>query len=94
MEELVLKCAEFGILGVIVLLLLTSGLKSLNKLAETTALLSESQKALAESVAKLTEKVSGFSYQLDGIERHLEKLDENQSRNFDELRNLIKSHKE
>lgn len=90
MEDLILKCAEFGILGVIVLLLLTSGLKSLNKLAETTALLTQSQKALAETVAKLTEKVTGFSYQLDGLERHLDKLDESQSRNFEELRHLIK----
>ena len=93
MEEIILKCAEFGVLGVIVLILLTKGLTSLNELARTTATLSESQKALAETIAKLTEKVAGFGYQIEGIERRLDKLEDLQTRNFNELRVLIKNKK-
>lgn len=93
MEEIILKCAEFGVLGVIVLILLTKGLTSLNELAKTTATLSESQKALAETISKLTEKVAGFGFQIDGIERRLDKLEELYSRSVEELRNLIKSHR-
>lgn len=97
MEDFVLKCAEFGVLGVIVLLLLTRGLTILNELSKTTVTLSESQKALADSINKLAEKVaamdtriSNFAYQIEGIERRLEKLEENSARNFGELRDLIK----
>lgn len=94
MEDLILKCAEFGILGVVVLLLLTKGLSSLNELSKTTATLSESQKALAEVLTKLSEKVSGMSYQMDAINRRLDKLEETYARNFAELRNLITGKKE
>ena len=90
MEDLILKCAEFGILGVVVLILLTKGLSSLNELAKTTAMLSQSQKALAETIAKLTEKVAGFGFQLEGIERRLDKLEEIYSRSFEKLSNLIR----
>ena len=90
MEDLILKCAEFGILGVIVLLLLTSGLKSLNELAKTTTTLSESQKALAESIGKLADKVAGVKFQIEGIERRLDKLEDLHARNFAEIRNLLK----
>lgn len=90
MEDLILKCAEFGILGIITLLLLTKGLSSLNELSKATTTLCESQKALAESITKLAEKVTGFGYQIEGIERRLDKLEEMHARNFDELRNLIK----
>lgn len=90
MEDLILKCAEFGILGVIVLLLLTSGLKSLNELTKTTTTLAQSQKALAESIGKLADKVAGVKYQIEGIERRLDKLEDLYSRNFAELRNLLK----
>ena len=97
MEDFVLKCAEFGVLGVIVLLLLTRGLTILNELSKTTVTLSESQKALADSINKLAEKVasmdtriSNFAYQIEGIERRLDKLEEHSARNFSELRDLIK----
>lgn len=91
MEDLLLKCAEFGILGVVTLLLLTKGLSSLTELAKTTATLSQSQKALAESITKLTEKINSFSFQLSDIEKRLDKLEENSARNFHELRDLITS---
>lgn len=101
MEDTILKCAEFGILGVITLLLLTKGLSSLNELTKTTAVLSEAQKALADSISKLAEKVanmdarlSNVAFQIDGIEKRLDKLEETSARNFNSLRDLIKSKKE
>lgn len=97
MEETILNYAEFGILGIFSLLLLTKGLNSVIELTKTSALLSESQKALADSVTKLAEKVadvgtrlSSLSFQIEGIERRLDKLEENSARNFNELRDLIK----
>ena len=97
MEEAFLKYAEFGILGVVTLLLLTKGLTALNELTKTTASLSDAQKALADSIAKLADKVSdlgsrvnAFGFQIDGIQKRLDKLEENAVRNFNELRDLIK----
>lgn len=97
MEDLILKCAEFGILGIVTLLLLSKGLSSLNDLAKTTAMLSDSQKILAESIAKLAEKVSAMdtrlsnvAFQIEGIDKRLDKLEETYARNSTELRELIK----
>lgn len=97
MEDFVLKCAEFGVLGVIVLLLLTRGLSALNELSKTTTILSKSQEALAGSINKLAEKVANMDtriinvgYQIEGVERRLDKLEESSARNFNELRDLIK----
>jgi len=97
MEETILNYAEFGILGIFSLLLLTKGLNSIIELTKTTAILSESQKALADSVTKLAEKVaemgtrlSSLGYQIEGVERRLDKLEEHSARNFNELRELIK----
>ena len=97
MEGTILDYAEFGILGIFSLLLLTKGLNSVIELTKTTAILSESQKALADSVTKLAEKVadvgtrlSSLGYQIEGVERRLDKLEENSARNFNELRDLIR----
>ena len=97
MEEAILKYAEFGILGVVTLLLLTKGLSTLTELTKTTATLSEAQKALADSITKLAEKVADMgarlnnvAFQIEGIEKRLDKLEENSSRNFIEIRDLIK----
>lgn len=97
MEEAILKYAEFGILGVVTLLLLTKGLSTLTKLTETTATLSLAQKALADSITKLADKVAdmgsklnSFAFQISGVEKRLDKLEENSAKNFNELRDLIK----
>lgn len=97
MEDTILKYAEFGVLGVITLILLTKGLNALNELARTTATLSDAQKALADSIAKLADKVAtigekmnSVSFQIEGIEKRLDKLEENTARNFNELRDMIK----
>ena len=98
MEDSILKYSEFGVLSVITLLLLTKGISALNKLSETTTALSEAQKALADSIKTLAEKVSDMgsrlsnvTFQIEGIEKRLDKLEENSTRNFNELRDLIKS---
>ena len=52
MEDAILNYAEFGILGVVTLLLLTKGLSALTELTKTTATLSDSQKALADSITR------------------------------------------
>ena len=99
MEESILKYAEFGILGVITLLLLTKGINSLIKLSETTAKLADSQKTLADSINKLADRVvnmdirlSNFGHQIENIEKHLEKFEDNFSQNFNELRDFIKNN--
>lgn len=101
MEESILKYAEFGVLGIVTLLLLTKGLTALNELTKTTATLSEAQKALADSIKTLAEKVSDMgsrlsnvTIQIEGIEKRLDKLEENSTRNFSELRDLIKSKRQ
>jgi len=76
MEDTILKFAEFGVLGVFSLLMLTKGLSNLADLNKSTASLSEAQKALAESITKLSEKVHGFSFQLADIEKRLDKIEE------------------
>lgn len=97
MEDTILKYAEFGVLGVITLILLTKGLNALNELARTTATLSEAQKALADSITKLTDKVAtigekmnSVSFQVEGIEKRLDKVEDCMKRNFNELRDMIK----
>ena len=90
MEELILKCAEFGILGVIVLLLLTKGAASLTELTKTTATLSDSIAKLADKIADMGTLINNVTFQIAGIEKRLDKLEENSVRNFCELRELIK----
>ena len=89
MEDAILKYAEFGIMGVFSLIMLTKGLTNLSELNKSTAALSESQKALADSITKLSEKIHSFSFQLNDIEKSLDKLEGNSARNFTELRDLI-----
>lgn len=97
MEDSILKYSEFGVLGIITLLLLTKGIGSLNKLSETTTALSEAQKALADSISKLAERVTDMgarlnnvAFQIEGIEKRLDKLEESTARNFAELCELLK----
>ena len=89
MEDLVLKCAEFGILGVITLLLPTKGLTALNAITQATTALTESISKLTEKVSSLDIKLETLKYQIEGLEKRIDKLEENSSRNFNELRTLI-----
>ena len=100
MEEMILKYAEFGVLGVITLLLLTKGLSTLNTLTQTMATFSDSQKALADSIAKLADKISEMSvqlgtlsFQITNLEKRIDKLEENSVKNFMELKNCLSTRK-
>ena len=87
MEEMILKYAEFGVLGVITLLLLTKGLSTLNVLTQTMAGFSEVQKALTATIAKLTDRLSATDSKVSNLERELRDL----ISDFLELKQLIKS---
>ena len=91
MEDMLVKYAEFGIVGVFSLILLTKGLTNLSELNKSTAALSESQKALADSITKLSEKIHSFSFQLADIDKRLAKLEENSARAFNEIHHYINS---
>lgn len=67
LEEIVLKCAEFGVLGVIVLLLLTRGITALNSLTQ-------SQTVLAESINRLYKEVAVIDNRVDTIDREIKQM--------------------
>ena len=61
MEELIMKTAEFGVLGVITFYLLTKGTSEIDKLAE-------SNKKLAEAVDKFFAKVGTIDVRVGNID--------------------------
>lgn len=67
LEEIILKCAEFGVLGVIVLLLLTRGITALNSLTQ-------SQTVLAESINRLYKEVAVIDNRVDTIDREIKQM--------------------
>ena len=80
MEEIILKCAEFGILGVFSLLMLTKGLSALNTL-------SDSQKTLAAAIDKLADKINSMDGRISNIEREVRDL----RGDFLETKQMLKS---
>ena len=62
-----LKCAEFGVLGVIVLLLLTRGITALNSLTQ-------SQTVLADSINRLYKEVAVLDNRVDVIDREIKQM--------------------
>ena len=80
MEEIILKCAEFGILGVFSLLMLTKGLSALNTL-------SDSQKTLAAAIDKLADKINSMDGRISNIEREVRDL----RSDFLETKQMLKS---
>jgi len=71
MEELVLKYAEFGVVGVITLLLLTKGLTVLNQLTQSVTALTKSQESLTTAVTRQSEKLFIMDGKVTAIEREL-----------------------
>ena len=61
MEDLIMKTAEFGVLGVITFYLLTKGTAEIDKLAE-------SNKRLAGTIDKLDTKISNIDVRIGSIE--------------------------
>lgn len=80
MEEMILKYAEFGVLGIITLLLLTKGLSALKTL-------SDSQKTLAAAIDKLADKINSMDSRIVNIEREMRDL----RNDLLETKQLIKS---
>jgi len=71
MEELVLKYAEFGVVGVITLLLLTKGLTVLNQLTQSVTALTKSQESSTTAVTRQSEKLFIMDGKVTAIEREL-----------------------
>ena len=67
MEDILLKSAELGALGIFCLLLLTKGLNSLTAL-------SDSQKALTQAIEKFTDKINSMDSRITNIERDVLEL--------------------
>ena len=67
MEDLIMKTAEFGVLGVITFYLLTKGTAEIDKLAE-------SNKRLADAIDKLYSKISNIDVRIGSIEFNLRSM--------------------
>ena len=67
MEDLIMKSAEFGVLGVITFYLLTKGTAEIDKLAE-------SNKRLADAIDKLYSKISNIDVRIGSIEFDLHSM--------------------
>ena len=85
MEEIILKCAEFGVLGVIVLLLLTRGITALNSLTQSQTVLAESINRLYKEVAVVDNRVNVIEGRLTAIESSLLEI-----RNYLQVRMFLK----
>ena len=60
MEEIIMKCAEFGILGVFSLLMLTKGLSAVT--------------ALTSAIDKLADKLNAMDGRVGNVEREIRDL--------------------
>lgn len=85
MEDLILKCTEFGALGIVTIYLLTKGTDALKDLAQSNKSLADSVKALADKVNLLDNRVDDFKQQLRDIGHRLNKIESQ----FAELRRFI-----
>lgn len=90
MDDVLLRYAEYGILGVITLLMLTRGLTVLAKLIDTTKALTDSITKLTQSVNDMGQLINKVFFHVMGIEQRMDKFEESYSRNFTELRDLLK----
>ena len=75
MEELVMKTAEFGVLGVITFYLLTKGTAEIDKLAESNKRLAEAVDKFFAKVSNLDARVGSIEYELRSINSRLDKID-------------------
>lgn len=71
LEEIILKCAEFGVLGVIVLILLTRGITALNSLTQSQTALTESTNRLYDKVVVMDSRIGVIEGRLTAIESAL-----------------------
>ena len=75
MEDLIMKTAEFGVLGVITFYLLTKGTAEIDKLAESNKRLAEAVDKFFGKVNNLDVRVGGIEYEIRSIGSRLEKIE-------------------
>ena len=75
MEDLIMKTAEFGVLGVITFYLLTKGTAEIDKLAESNRKLAEAVEKLYAKVANIDTRVNGLEFELRDIANRLSKIE-------------------
>ena len=80
MEDLIMKTAEFGVLGVITFYLLTKGTAEIDKLAESNKRLAEAVDKFFAKVGNIDVRVGSIEFELRHINSRLEKIEEAISR--------------
>ena len=80
MEDLVMKTAEFGVLGVITFYLLTKGTAEIDKLAESNKRLAEAVDKFFAKVGNIDVRVGSIEFELRHINSRLEKIEQAISR--------------
>ena len=80
MEDLVMKTAEFGVLGVITFYLLTKGTAEIDKLAESNKRLAEAVDKFFTKVNNIDIRVGSIEFELRNINSRLEKIEQAISR--------------
>ena len=76
MEDLIMKTAEFGVLGVITFYLLTKGTAEIDKLAESNKKLADAVDKFFAKVNNIDLRVNGIEYELRNISSRLEKIED------------------
>ena len=75
MEDLVMKTAEFGLLGVITFYLLTKGTAEIDKLAESNKKLADAVDKFFAKVTNIDVRVNSIEYELRNIGSRLDKIE-------------------
>ena len=75
MEDLIMKTAEFGVLGVITFYLLTKGTAEIDKLAESNKKLAEAVDKLYSKFGNVDLRVSNIEVELRGLKSQLDKIE-------------------
>ena len=75
MEDLIMKTAEFGVLGVITFYLLTKGTAEIDKLAESNKKLADAVDKFFAKVTNIDVRVNSIKYELRNIGSRLDKIE-------------------
>ena len=76
MEDLIMKTAEFGVLGVITFYLLTKVTAEIDKLAESNKILADAVDKFFAKVNNIDLRVNSIEYELRNISSRLEKIED------------------
>ena len=75
MEDLIMKSAEFGVLGIITFYLLTKGTAEIDKLAESNRKLADAVDKFFAKVGNIDLRVNSMEYELRNISSRLENIE-------------------